>query len=107
MQDTVEVFVKATGRTFVLRELNGLNSTNADAAAREPIAVISYRSAMAIQSINGVPEPPAMNSVDLESRLQRLSGRELRVISEKYATAFGLTDDDLKNESTPGDSAPN
>ncbi len=96
MAESIEVQCK-TGRTFTLRELNGLQSTNADKCAREPIAIISFRTAMAIRSIDGVEQSVATNDLELETRLQELTGRELRELIEKYAEAFALTDSDLGN----------
>lgn len=76
MAETIEVQCK-TGRTFTLRELNGLESTNADKVAKEPLAVISYRVAMAIRSIDGVEQSVPVNDLELDGRLQELTGRDL------------------------------
>ena len=105
MAETIEIQCKS-GRTFTLRELNGLESTNADKCAREPLAIISYRTAMAIRSIDGVEQSVATNDLELDSRLQMLSGRELRELIEKYASAFALTDSDLGNGFVRGGSPP-
>lgn len=101
MEDTQEVLCQS-GKRIVLRELNALQQTNADKAAELPIAIMSYRAAMAIVSINDEPLEPAKDNLAVETRLQRLSGRDLRQITEVYARSFQLTAEELGNEFRPG-----
>ncbi len=101
MEDTQEVLCQS-GKRIVLRELNALQQTNADKAAELPIAIMSYRAAMAIVSINDETLEPAKDNLAVETRLQRLSGRDLRQITEVYARSFQLTAEELGNEFRPG-----
>ncbi len=100
MEETQEVLCQS-GKRIVLKELNALQQTNADKAADSPIAVMSYRAAMAMASINDETLEPAKDNLALETRLQRLSGRDLRQITEVYARSYQLTAEELGNEFRP------
>ena len=101
MEETREITCKS-GKVVVIRELNALEQTNADRAAKDPLAILSYRAAMSIASIDGEPVGAAKNDLALDERLQKLSGRDLREISDAFVQEFQLTDDDLKNASRLG-----
>jgi hypothetical protein len=86
-RDTIDV-VARSGRTFTLKELNGLEQTRADRAASDPMAMISYRAAMAIVAIDGAPQSPVASDLDLEARLQQLAGSELDALITRGGRDF-------------------
>jgi len=97
MVDTIDINLRS-GRVVTLRDLNGLEQTNADKAAREIMAIPSYRAAMAVSAIDGENVIPPKTDLELEAILSRFSGRELSQIVNAYGKNYGLTNEDLGNE---------
>jgi hypothetical protein len=89
--DTVEVKL-CTGRTAVIRDLNGLeNAQFGEMLTEKQMKMASlYITAYALVSIDGEALPAAMNSVDVMDRLSKLKGRELQELIAENTKAFGL-----------------
>lgn len=94
--------VKApSGRTYRLRELNGLQQAQADASSTGLTEAMYFRMGMAIDAIDDesimTPETKPM----LTALLASISGPDADMLVMAYVNAFSPKAEDLKNESTP------
>lgn len=94
----------ATGRTFVLRALNGWEQMSVDDLAMDPqgnlriMRIPSMRAMAAVKSIDGHAAPPLRTDIDVQKFAQSLDASELDHIVRVYSETFTVnTPDKLKN----------
>lgn len=93
--DIFEVKVKG-GRSFIMRDLTAREQMAADRSAGDPTAMVYYRVAMAIVSIDDAELPSVESKAELDARIDMLSGRESDALAMAYSKRADPTDD-LKN----------
>lgn len=102
-------FTFATGRKAAIIELNGLEQFQADKAANssEMLPIMYYRAVASLRMLDGQNVSPALDTISLNGKLQKLHGRESDELVKVYNTAFSnFTPEELGNESKPDDSPP-
>jgi hypothetical protein len=94
-----------SGRTYVLRELNGYEQMQSDGGLETQGEIITYRVVMALEKVNNETIAPRVNRAALDMVLKRIPGVDLDFLMVKYATEFSPTKrvEELKKGSTPSD----
>jgi hypothetical protein len=93
----------ASGREYVLRQLNAREQMNCDKLDESMTAAMYYRIAMAIESIDGRKTPPPASDLALTSVLEAVPGSDMNELILAVANWTIPKGADLKNASTPVD----
>lgn len=91
----------SSGKIIALRAISGREQMNADSVAGgNPSKSIYYRCMMAITRIGETKYAPATSDLELNARLDALTGRECDEIAMFYAENFMPEGADVKKESS-------
>lgn len=87
MGKTVEVAL-TSGRTATLRELSATDQMNADRSANDLVEISYKRTAAALTKLGDRDYGPATSDLEIDSRIDQLTGREYDELREAYRLTF-------------------
>ncbi len=88
----------SSGRTAELRELSARQQMNSDIAGKgDATRILYFRIASALTKLGDQAFDAPKNDLEIEARIDMLSGREIDELAQAYTKQFGAKGDALKN----------